>query len=85
MLSSNDWLVTITCWEQFNLTLYLVVTISNTTALSASVKYFLFSALTTTFMLLAVAILYSLAGTLQYDNIVFAIVMETSYLIEFKV
>jgi NADH:ubiquinone oxidoreductase subunit 2 (subunit N) len=37
-------------------------------ALSASIKYFLLSALTTTFLLLFVTIIYAISGTLHWDN-----------------
>jgi len=46
MLTSNDWVITITAWELFNLSLYLLVSINSSSeaALSAAIKYFLLSA-----------------------------------------
>lgn len=77
LLYSNDWLVTVTGWEQFNLSLYLLVSMNGYQgALSASIKYFIVSALTTTFILLAVALVYALTGTSHYDNIVLSLVMD---------
>ena len=71
MISSNDWLITVIAWELFNLSLYLLVSINSDAeaALSAAIKYFLLSALTTTFLLLGVALLYALTGSTHYDHI----------------
>ena len=71
MISSNDWLITVVAWELFNLSLYLLVSINSDAeaALSAAIKYFLLSALTTTFLLLGVALLYALTGSTHYDHI----------------
>nr|NP_150314.1 NADH dehydrogenase subunit 2 [Spizellomyces punctatus]AAK84243.1 NADH dehydrogenase subunit 2 [Spizellomyces punctatus] len=71
MISSNDWVITVTAWELFNLSLYLLVSINSSSeaALSAAIKYFLLSALTTTFLLLSVALLYALTGSTHYDHI----------------
>lgn len=68
---SQDWIVTVIAWELFNLSLYLQVSMNSKTeaALSASIKYFLLSALSTSFLLLGVAILYGLTGSTNYDSI----------------
>jgi len=41
-------------------------------ALSASIKYFLLSALSTTFLLLALAIIYHITGSLEFENVYLA-------------
>ena len=71
LISSNDWLITVVAWELVNLSLYLLVSINGDAeaALSAALKYFLISALTTTFLLLAVALLYALTGCTHYDHL----------------
>ncbi len=71
MISSNDWLITVTAWELFNLSLYQITSVNceSEAALSAAIKYFLLSALTTTFLLLSVALLYALTGSTHYDNL----------------
>jgi NADH-quinone oxidoreductase subunit N len=68
---SQDWIVTVIAWELFNLSLYLLVSINSNTeaSLSASIKYFLLSALSTSFLLLGVALLYGLTGSTNYDTI----------------
>jgi NADH-quinone oxidoreductase subunit N len=68
---SQDWIVTVIAWELFNLSLYLLVSINSNTeaSLSASIKYFLLSALSTSFLLLGVALLYGLTGSTNYDII----------------
>lgn len=75
VLIGIDWLVTVVAWELFNLSLYLLVSMqraANTkeVSLSASVKYFLLSAYTTSFLLLAIALLYGLTGTTSYDGLI---------------
>nr|QCQ69095.1 NADH dehydrogenase subunit 2 [Powellomyces hirtus] len=77
MISSNDWLITVTAWELFNLSLYLLTSINceSEAALSAAIKYFLLSALTTTFLLLSVALLYALTGSTQYDSLNLSLTM----------
>ncbi len=71
MISSNDWLITITAWELFNLSLYLLTSVNceSEAALSAAIKYFLLSALTTTFLLLSITLLYALTGSTHYDSL----------------
>jgi len=77
LISSNDWLITVVAWELFNLSLYLLVSINSDAeaALSAAIKYFLLSALTTTFLLLAVALLYALTGSTHYDHLTLSFTM----------
>lgn len=76
-LVSNDWLVTVTGWEQFNLSIYLLVSMNGySSCQGATIKYFLVSALTTTFIQLAVALLYALTGTSHYDGLTISIIMD---------
>nr|YP_009659062.1 NADH dehydrogenase subunit 2 [Chytriomyces confervae]QCQ69060.1 NADH dehydrogenase subunit 2 [Chytriomyces confervae] len=75
VLVAIDWLVTVVAWELFNLSLYLLVSMHRTAhsqeiSLSSSVKYFLLSAYTTTFLLLSIALLYGLTGTTSYDGLI---------------
>jgi NADH:ubiquinone oxidoreductase subunit 2 (subunit N) len=74
LFSSNDWLVTVTGWELFNLSIYLLVGMNSYQG--ATIKYFIVSALTTTFLLLAVALLYALTGSAHYDSVVLGMTME---------
>jgi len=71
LLFSNDWLITIIAWELFNMSLYLLVSLrsDNEASLAASLKYFLLSALSTTFLLLGVSIMYYLTGSTNYEII----------------
>lgn len=76
LISSADWIVTVTAWELFNLSLYLLTAMTPATranggaaALSAAIKYFLLSAVTTTLLLLGVAFLYAQTGSTHYDSI----------------
>lgn len=70
LMESYDWLLTIINYELINITLYLVVSMKSGSekALSASIKYFLLSALTTTFLLLFITIIYAITGTIHWDN-----------------
>jgi NADH-quinone oxidoreductase subunit N len=70
LIQSYDWLLTIINYELINITLYLIVSMKNGSekALSASIKYFLLSALTTTFLLLFITIIYAITGTIHWDN-----------------
>lgn len=72
MINSNDWLITITAWELFNISLYLLIASTGNnseSALSATIKYFLLSALTSGFFLLSVTLLYAKTGNTQYDSL----------------
>lgn len=71
LISSNDFTITICAWELFNLSLYQLASINceSERSQSAAIKYFLLSALTTTFLLLAVALLYAYTGSTHYDSI----------------
>jgi NADH-quinone oxidoreductase subunit N len=75
VLIGIDLLVTVVAWELFNLSLYLLVSMqrsagSKEISLSASVKYFLLSAYTTSFLLLSIALLYGITGTTSYDGLI---------------
>lgn len=69
--SSNDWVVTITAWEQMNQSQYQQVTMQGNTetgsSQSAGIKYFLQSAQTTAFLQMGVSQIYSETGSLNYD------------------
>jgi NADH:ubiquinone oxidoreductase subunit 2 (subunit N) len=56
MILSNDWVLTIVSWELFNMSLYLLVSIKSESesSLAASLKYFVLSALSTTFLLMGI-------------------------------
>lgn len=71
LIESYDWLLTIINYELVNMTLYLIVSMKNGSekALSASLKYFLLSALTTTFLLLFITLIYAITGTIHWDNL----------------
>ena len=72
MITSNDLLITLLSWELFNLSLYLLIgTYGNKieSSLSATIKYFLLSAITTGFLLLSIALIYIQTGSTHYDHI----------------
>lgn len=71
LINSNDWILTIISWEVFNMSLYLLVSLKSESeaGLSASLKYFLLSALSTTFLLLGVCIQYYITGSTNYEII----------------
>lgn len=72
MITSNDWLITILSWELYNISIYLLIgTYGNKieSSLSATIKYFLLSAITTGFLLLSLALIYTKTGSTHYDNI----------------
>lgn len=71
LLESYDLFIFFLNWELFNLSLYIYITSDNDSEKSLAVgfKYFLLSALNTSFLLLGLLILYSEIGNLQYDNI----------------
>jgi NADH-quinone oxidoreductase subunit N len=70
LIESYDWLLTLINYELMNITLYLIVSMKNGSekALSASIKYFLLSALTTSFLLLFITLIYAITGTIHWDN-----------------
>jgi len=71
MILSNDWILTIVSWELFNMSLYLLVSLRSESeaSLAASLKYFVLSALSTTFLLMGVCKLYKLTGSTHYEII----------------
>jgi len=72
LLLSNDLLIFTISWELFNLSLYLLVSLNNyssESSLSASLKYFILSALSTGFLLLGISIIYYILGSTSFDNI----------------
>jgi NADH-quinone oxidoreductase subunit N len=73
LLLSNDLLIFTISWELFNLSLYLLVSLNNyssESSLSASLKYFILSALSTGFLLLGVSLIYYMLGSTSFDNII---------------
>lgn len=85
IINSNDWILTIISWELFNMSLYLLVSLKSESeaGLSASLKYFLLSALSTTFLFLGVCILYYKTGSTNYEIInTMALYMKNDIYIE---
>lgn len=69
---SYDLVITITAWEQQNLSQYQLVTMgynNNTKSQSAGLKYFQLSAQTTGFLLMGISQLYSITGTINQDQL----------------
>lgn len=68
---SNDWILTIVSWELFNKSQYQLVSLrsESESTLAASLKYFVLSALSTTFLLMGVFQLYKLTGSTHYEII----------------
>lgn len=64
-------MLTIISWELFNKSLYLLVSLKSASesGLAASLKYFLLSALSTTFLLKGVALIYYSTGSTNYEVI----------------
>lgn len=72
ILESNNFVIFFISWELFNLSLYAIIIGNNVNtqeALSASMKYFILSAFSTTFLLLGLAILYHITGSLEFQTI----------------
>lgn len=79
LIYSHDWVLTILSWELFNLSLYLLVSINyvqSVSALSASLKYFLLSALSTGLFILGVFLIYAVTGSTQFDAVATAFLYE---------
>ena len=79
LLESYEFLTFFISWELYNLSLYILI-ISNDQSseksLSVSLKYFLLSAFSTAFFLLAFIIFYYFIGHLHFDNIILLIIMN---------
>ncbi len=71
LLESYELFIFFLNWELFNLSLYIFITSDSDSQKSLAVgfKYFLLSALNTSFLLLGLLLIYSQIGSLQYDNI----------------
>ena len=70
LISATDWTMTLISWELFNLSLYLLVTLYSTShSLPASLKYFLLSALSTSFFFLAIVFIYFSTGATSYHSL----------------
>jgi NADH-ubiquinone oxidoreductase chain 2 len=79
LLYSYDWIMTILSWELFNLSLYLLVSINyggSESSLSAALKYFLLSALSTGLLFLGIFFIYMVTGSTQYDAINLVLVYD---------
>lgn len=75
LLESYNFIVFFISWEIFNLSLYTMIVgngIYKQEALAASMKYFLLSAFSTTFLLLGLALLYYTTGSLEFETIYIA-------------
>ena len=66
-----DWMITIIAWELLNISQYQLISMnsSHEKSLSVAQKYFLLSALTTSFLFLAQTGIYGSMGSLHYDII----------------
>jgi proton-translocating NADH-quinone oxidoreductase chain N len=71
LLSSYDFFIFLISWELYNFSFYIIISYShsNHNALSAALKYFLLSALSTAILLYSLTIIYSEIGNLHYENI----------------
>ena len=75
LLESYNFIVFFISWELFNLSLYIMIIsngVNKQESLAASLKYFLLSAFSTAFLLLGLAILYHLTGSLEFEAIYIA-------------
>lgn len=75
LLESYNFIIFFISWELFNLSLYIMIVgngVKKQDALAASLKYFLLSAFSTAFLLLGLAILYHLTGSLEFESIYLA-------------
>jgi NADH-quinone oxidoreductase subunit N len=72
VLQSNHWILFFIAWEIFNMSLYAIIignNIDRQKALSASMKYFTLSALSTAFLLLGLAMIYHTIGDLSFSAV----------------
>jgi len=75
LLESYNFIIFFISWELFNLSLYILIVangVQKQEALSASLKYFLLSAFSTTFLLLGIAMIYHITGSLEFESIYIA-------------
>lgn len=72
VLHSNHWILFFVAWEIFNMSLYALIignNIDRQKALSASMKYFTLSALSTAFLLLGLVMIYHSTGDLSFQAV----------------
>ena len=75
LLESYNFIVFFISWELFNLSIYTMIIangVKKQEALAASMKYFLLSAFSTAFLLLGLAILYHITGSLEFETVYIA-------------
>lgn len=75
LLESFNFIVLFISWELFNLSLYIMIIgngVNKQQALAASLKYFLLSALSTAFLLLALTMIYHITGSLEFEPVYLA-------------
>lgn len=75
LLESYNFIIFFISWELFNLSLYILIVangVQKQEALSASLKYFLLSAFSTAFLLLGIAMIYHITGSLEFQSIYIA-------------
>lgn len=76
LLESYNFIIFFISWELFNLSLYIIIIgngVRKQEALAASLKYFLLSAFSTALLLLGLAILYHITGSLEFESIFLAL------------
>lgn len=75
LLESYNFIIFFISWELFNLSLYTLIIgngVKKQEALAASMKYFLLSAFSTAFLLLGLALLYHITGSLEIETVYIA-------------
>lgn len=80
LLESYNFIIFFISWELFNLSLYIIIIgngVKKQEALSASLKYFLLSAFSTAFLLLGLAILYHITGSLEFESVYIAMSFQS--------
>lgn len=80
LLQSYNFIIFFISWELFNLSLYIMIIgngVKKQEALSASLKYFLLSAFSTAFLLLGLALLYHITGSLEFESVYIAMSFQS--------
>lgn len=75
LLESYNFIILFISWELFNLSIYTMIIangVKKQEALAASMKYFLLSAFSSAFLLLGLAILYHITGSLEFETVYIA-------------
>ena len=79
LLESYEFLTFFISWELYNLSLYILIIShdrQSEKSLSISLKYFLLSAFSSAFFLLAFTIFYHLIGNFHFDNLILLMIMN---------